>query len=157
MTDLYTINYTKHSWKELKGTNKLRDIPCSRIGRQYCANIHTIQINLHTECDPFQNPGGIFIEKKIILKFIWNHKGSQIAERILRKKNKARGHTFPNFKIYYKVIAIKRVWHWHKDRHMGQWNRTQCPEINSYTWVYLKLSLSNYLWQGCQEYTMKKG
>lgn len=34
----------------------------------------------------------------------------------LRKENGVGSFIFPDFKLYYKVIIFKIVWHWHKNR-----------------------------------------
>ena len=51
---------------------------------------------------------GIFTETdKIILKFVWNHIRSWVAKVFLRKNNRARNLTPPDFKLCHKAIVVK--------------------------------------------------
>jgi hypothetical protein len=56
---------------------------------------------------------------------------------ILNKNSNAGGITIPNFKVYFRAIAVRTAWYWHKNIYEDQWNRIEIPDMNPHSYTHL--------------------
>ena len=112
------------------------------LGRknQYCENDYATKCNLQVQCNPYQITNGIFHRTRTkISQFVQKQsnkqtKKHQIAKAVLKKKNRAGGINFPDFRLYYKAIVIKTVWYQRRNRSIDQWNKAGSSDIIPHTY-----------------------
>ena len=113
--------------KTVDDSRKQKHIRCSWIRRTNTVKMAIILNAIHRfKAIPITSPM-TFHKIRIILKFTLNHKRHRIAKVILRKKNKAGGIPWADFKQYCRTAVIKTVCHGRKKQtsRSMEWNRVQ--------------------------------
>lgn len=92
------------------------------------------------------------------MKFRLDHKVSWIFKATLSKKKNVERITMPDLRYIRATAICKNVWYCHKNRHVGQWNKAEDPNMTTrnYSYVAFDKIVKNTLEKGKHLQQMSK-